>query len=212
MTPSAGLPAEGLYVLTSGDTQHQPVAAIALAIAGGAAMVQYRDKFSTCKERLIRARSIKQICTKAGVPLIINDSPALAREVGADGVHIGRDDADLNEARESLGSTAIVGVSCYNDLERAVWAQYNGADYVAFGCFYLSKTKPDARPVEISLLREAKTRLCVPVVAIGGITAANGLPLIEAGADLLAVAEGVFGGDDPGAAARRYTRLFSNTL
>jgi len=141
------------------------------------------------------------------VPLIVNDDPRLAWDIGADGVHLGQDDPPYEEARALLGPEATLGVSCYNSLDRAVSAQRIGADYVAFGRFFPSKTKPRAKQAPLALLREARRQLSIPIVAIGGITPENGSALIEAGADRVAVIEGVFGQPDPEAAGCPYTGL-----
>jgi thiamine-phosphate pyrophosphorylase len=185
---------------------------VALAIAGGARVIQYRDKArdrpGDWERRLAQAQALSAICRAAGVPLIVNDDAALAAAVAADGVHLGRDDISPAEARRLLGPAPIIGVSCYDRLELAEAAQAAGADYVAFGSFFPSSTKPLAVRAELDLLRRARRRIRLPLVAIGGITPENGAALIAAGADLLAVVSGVFGGPDPRAAARAYARLF----
>ncbi|MCL5801892.1 MAG: thiamine phosphate synthase [Gammaproteobacteria bacterium] len=181
---------------------------VAQAIQGGASVVQYRSKEPDplcCSEE---ARALLALCRRHGVPLIINDDVALAEIVGADGVHVGRDDASLAEARTALGPRAFIGVSCYNSLERALEAQAAGADYVAFGRFFASLTKPNAVSADPSLLREVRKKISIPIVAIGGITPENGRALIEAGADMLAVIHGLFGHPDVTHAANRYTKLF----
>ena len=146
------------------------------------------------------------------MPFLINDDIHLAATIEAAGVHLGRDDADTVTARAALGPHAIIGVSCYNELARAQAAQDAGADYVAFGRFFPSRTKPQALEAAPELLRAARGALKIPVVAIGGITPENGGVLIEAGADALAVIEGVFGLADVRAAAARYAALFSNAV
>ena len=133
----------------------------------------------------------------------------MAKQAQAAGVHLGREDASLAQARAQLGPQPIIGVSCYNDLARAVKAQAEGADYVAFGSFFPSRTKPQAVRAGLELLCEAKQKLHIPVVAIGGITPENGVHLLAAGADALAVIEGVFGQADVREAAERYARLFT---
>jgi thiamine-phosphate pyrophosphorylase len=185
---------------------------VALAIAGGARVIQYRDKArgraGDTERRLAEARALHAVCHAAGVPFIINDDLALAAAVAANGIHLGRDDAAPAEARRLLGADAIIGVSCYDRLELAEAAQAAGADYVAFGSFFPSSTKPLAVRAGLDLLRRARDRIRVPLVAIGGITPENGAALIAAGADLLAVISGIFGGPDPRTAARRYASLF----
>jgi thiamine-phosphate pyrophosphorylase len=201
----------GLYVVTDPAliAPEDLAAHVGAAIAGGAALVQYRDK-AAGPQRLERARAVLTVCRAHHVPLLINDDIALAVAVGADGVHLGRDDAPLTAARQQLGSDAIIGVSCYNELTRAVAAAEGGADYVAFGRFFPSRTKPHATQAEMALLQYAKRRLNIPITAIGGITADNGGTLIEAGADLLAVIHGVFGQADVTAAAAAIAELFDD--
>jgi thiamine-phosphate pyrophosphorylase len=185
---------------------------VELAIAGGARIIQYRTKSQDSADgrdrRFAEARALCALCRAAGVPLIVNDDPALAAAVQANGVHLGRDDGTPAEARRLLGPKAIVGVSCYDRLDLAEAAQDAGADYVAFGSFFPSSTKPQAVRAHPDLLRRARRRIGLPLVAIGGITPENGAALIAAGADLLAVVSGVLGGHDPRAAARAYARLF----
>jgi thiamine-phosphate pyrophosphorylase len=200
----------GLYAIA--DAQYlddaRLIEAVAQAIEGGARVIQYRDKKHTGAERTQQAKRLAALCRQQGALFIVNDDVALAKETRADGVHLGRDDASPAKAREQLGSQAIIGVSCYNELPRALTAEKQDADYVAFGRFFPSRTKPQAVPATPDLLREAKKQLRIPVVAIGGITPENGASLIAAGADALAVIEGVFGQADVRATAERYARLF----
>jgi len=200
----------GLYVVT--DARLIPdarlTAAVEQAIAGGARVVQYRDKGADATRLHGQAEALAKLCRARGAVFIINDDPALAAAVRADGVHLGRDDGDIAAARALLGPDAVIGVSCYNQLERAQAAVAAGADYVAFGSIFPSSVKPDAVRAAPELLREAKACLRVPLVAIGGITSANGKALVTAGADLLAVISDVFGHDDIRAAAQRIAQLF----
>lgn len=183
-------------------------AAVAQALTGGARLIQYRDKGVDALRRRAEATALCALCRAHGVPLLINDDVALAATVGAAGVHLGRDDIPLIEARARLGTRALIGVSCYNSLDRAHQAIAAGADYVAFGRFFPSHSKPDALQADPVLLNQAHATLSVPVVAIGGITPDNGVELLAAGADILAVIDGVFAQPDIEAAARRYARLF----
>lgn len=198
----------GLYVLT--DPGLIPDAGLVdrveQAIAGGAVAVQYRDKRSGYRGHLDRTRALRELTRRLGALLIINDDPGLAAQVDADGVHLGRDDPDPEAARELVGRR-IIGVSCYDDFDRALEAQDRGADYVAFGSFYPSPTKPGAVAADLDLLRRARRELRLPVVAIGGVTPDNGATLIAAGADALAVASAVFGADDPRRAAQRFKAM-----
>ncbi len=200
----------GLYAIA--DTRYldnaRLITAVGEAIAGGARVIQYRNKKHAAESRLTQAGEIAKLCRKHKVLCIINDDVELTKETAADGVHLGRDDASIAKARERLGPQAIIGVSCYNEMARAETAQAQGADYVAFGRFFPSRTKPQAVQAGPDLLREAKKKLRLPIVAIGGITPENGASLIAAGADALAVIEGVFGQPDVRAAARRYANLF----
>jgi len=204
-----GFPFQGLYAITDralcGDHLTERVAQ---AIAGGARVIQYRDKTRDHARRRAEAEALLALCRAHGVPLLINDDVALASTIGADGVHIGREDGALADARAALGPQAIIGVSCYDRLGLAEQAVASGADYVAFGRFFPSRSKPQAVQAPLELLHRARRELPCPVVAIGGITAQNGQPLIEAGADLLAVIAGVFDHPDVAATARRISQLF----
>ena len=200
----------GLYVITDSQLIPGPRLAdsVARAIAGGAVMVQYRDKQHTAAQRAREAATLAGLCQRHGVPLIINDDIELACHVGAAGVHLGAADAAPGHARDRLGDEAIIGVSCYNRLENARQAQDAGASYIAFGRFFPSPTKPDAVQARPALLADARRELALPLAAIGGITPENGTELVAAGADLLAVIHGVFGAADVTATARRYAALF----
>ena len=200
----------GLYAIT-GSSLIAPgclLNAVSRAITGGATIIQYRDKGLDDPRRERDARDLLALCRSHGVLLIINDDVALAQSVGAAGVQLGCDDISPVEARRILEAAAVIGVSCYNDFELAVTAQAEGADYIAFGRFFASQTKPGAVQASMDLIRRAKATLAIPVAAIGGITPDNGAVLIEAGVDMLAVVEGIFGQPDPTHAARRYTQLF----
>jgi thiamine-phosphate pyrophosphorylase len=200
----------GLYAITSPTLCRAPrqlTEAVAAALKGGARLIQYRDKEADAEQRHHTAKVLLSLCHANGAQLIVNDDVELALAVGADGVHLGAADMPLREARRRLGN-AVIGVSCANVLERAVAAQDEGASYVAFGRFFPSRTKPDAPQAELPLLRQARVKLHVPICAIGGLTPANAKSLVEAGADLIAAVEGVFGARDIAAAARAYSRLF----
>jgi thiamine-phosphate pyrophosphorylase len=207
----------GLYAVT--DPYHagpdELVAKVRAAIAGGARMVQYRDKSGDVARRQTEASRLRLLCAEHGVPLIINDDIDLARRVEADGVHIGRDDQSVRAARTRLPAGAIVGCSCYDRFELAIDAADSGADYVAFGSFFPSPTKPQAVRASTGLLRRARDELDLPTVAIGGITPENGAALVAAGASLLAVISAVFAAPDIAHAARAFDpcfNLFEETL
>lgn len=215
MTPSftKGL-RPGLYAITD-STLVPPehlVAAVESAIHGGAVLVQYRDKHSSERLRQQQAEALQALCAGLAVPLLINDDPLLAKRVGAAGVHLGQTDSGLAEARELLGNDAIIGITCHGDLALARAAHEGGADYLAFGRFFSSTTKPGASPANKQVLAEAK-QFGRPVTAIGGITASNGAELVRSGADLLAVIGDLFKHDrlsDIEAQARRFSQLFSD--
>lgn len=201
----------GLYAIT--DTGLTPdirqlVKAVEQAILGGARLIQYRDKSTLQEQRWQQAQALRALCSTHDIPLIINDDIKLAAAVNAAGVHLGKNDASLQDARACLGDAAIVGVSCYNRLDLAHKAIRAGADYVAFGSFFPSSTKPAAVQADITLLKEVKQYLAIPIVAIGGITPNNGRALVDAGADFLAVVSGIFANADIRTAAEAYSTLF----
>ena len=186
----------GLYAVTPDlDDTATLVAKVVAALQGGAAIVQYRNKRASPSLAREQARALARVLAVRGGMLVVNDDPDLASEVDADGVHVGEDDAPLAVTRARVGPDRLIGVSCYNDWQRARRAVDEGADYVAFGSFFPSATKPQARRADIELLTRARA-LGVPVVAIGGITAANASALIDAGASAVAVIGDVFAHDD----------------
>lgn len=200
----------GLYLVTDA-VQGGPqalAARVAAALGGGARIVQYRDKCGDDDRRAAAAAAVLAECRRHGALCIVNDDPALAARVGADGVHLGEHDAELTQARSLLGPQAVIGISCYDSLERAREAAAAGASYVAFGAFYPSTTKPAARRATLALLEAARRELDIPIVAIGGIDASNAAPLIQAGADALAVVGAVWWAPDPRAAARAIAEQF----
>ncbi len=176
-------------------------------LAGGAAGLQYR---AGPLADPATARALRSLCAQAGAWFIVNDDPALAGEVDADGVHLGRADQPIETARAMLGPDRLIGVSCYDDLDRAAQLARLGADYLAFGSLYPSPTKPEAVRCSLQTLRRARA-LGLPVVAIGGITLANARRTIDAGADLLAVISDLAHAPDPRGRAAAYASLFTNT-
>lgn len=182
---------------------------VAAALRGGARVVQYRDKSARTEDRLREARRLLEMCRQAGALFLVNDDVELCAAVAADGVHLGEDDAGVADARARLGAQCLIGASCYNDLERARAAADAGADYVAFGSVYPSPTKPLARRADLDLLRRARRELDIPICAIGGITPENAAPVLAAGADMIAVVQGISEAPDPEAAARSLQSLFN---
>ncbi len=202
-------PGSGLYAITQTDGKDNAeiLQQVESALKGGAKVLQYRDKTERNKVEL--AKQLLLLCRRYQVPLLINDDAKLAKQIGADGVHVGKDDGSINAAREILGPQAIIGQSCYNDIDLARTAQKQGADYVAFGRFFPSGSKPLAAPAEMETLQQAKSHIHLPIVAIGGILPENGGSLLAAGADLLAVIGGIFD-HHPEQSARAYSKLFNS--
>lgn len=206
----AGWPARGLYAITPDGTEEEAcLEKVATALSAGIGALQYRDKTRVWSTRLRFARRLADLCRTAGVPLIVNDDLALALEVGADGIHLGREEMHLLETAVASSPRLLVGVSCYNDLARARDAVARGVDYVAFGSLFPSSTKPAATHCDLSVLRAARREFTVPIVAIGGITPENGRAVVEAGADFLAAISSVFGPGDVAQAVHRYAKLFA---
>ena len=199
----------GLYLLTPDEHDGERLLARTLPLLPFASCVQLRAKGLDRHVLLATGQRLRNACREADVAFIVNDDPGLARELDADGVHLGEDDASVDDARRLLGDAAIIGVSCYDDLARARRLAAAGADYLALGAFFPSPTKPRARRASLQLLSDSAA-LGLPRVAIGGITPENGGPLVAAGADLLAVISGVFDAADPAAAARAYLSCFKD--
>ena len=202
----------GLCAVTVDDPLLPRLSALVkAALDGGAQFVQYRNKMASRPLRRAQAAEMLRICRASGAKLIINDDVWLAVEIGADGAHLGRDDApggSLAAARDALGPRRILGVSCYNELARGEEAAA-GADYLAFGSVFPSRTKPAAVRAPLALLGEARRRFGLPVVAIGGITLDNAAQVIAAGADMLAVVSDLFDAMDIKARAEAYQELFN---
>lgn len=197
----------GVYLLTPDERETAGLLSrVEAALHGGAAWLQYRNKLADAALRLEQASALQALCARFDVPLIVNDDVALARALDA-GVHLGEHDGDIAVARAALGPDALIGASCYDDAALAARAARAGASYVAFGAFFPSSTKPNARRATPALLRETAT-LGLPRVAIGGITPDNARSLVAAGADLVAVIAGVFDAPDPAAAVAAYNACF----
>jgi thiamine-phosphate pyrophosphorylase len=187
----------GLYAVTPDLADSDAlVRKTTAALAGGASIIQYRNKTADRALRMHQASMLARLVSHHDALFIVNDDADIAAAVEADGVHVGDDDADLAAARAEVGVERLVGVSCYDDFDRASDAVRHGADYVAFGSFFASPTKPGARRANRALLTRTRS-LGVPVVAIGGITSANAKPLIDAGADAIAVIADIFAREDP---------------
>ncbi len=199
----------GLYALTRGGYADidELLGEVEAALRGGCRIVQYRDKSDETERRAAEADALRRLCHRHEALLIINDDVELAATSGADGVHLGRDDADIVTALETLGADAIVGVSCYDQLDAARHAAASGASYVAFGAFFPSPTKPGAVKAPVALLRQWD-HPHRPACAIGGITLDNAATLIEAGAAMTAVISDLWSAPDIEARARAFSRLW----
>ncbi|MEB0043199.1 MULTISPECIES: thiamine phosphate synthase [unclassified Pseudomonas] len=193
----------GLYAVT--DSQllaGKFLSYVEAALEGGVTLLQYRDKSSDEARRLREADTLLRLCERYKTQLIINDDAELAARLGV-GVHLGQTDGSLSTARALLRHKAIIGATCHGQLELADQAKADGASYVAFGRFFNSNTKPGAPVATLDLLDRARARIHLPIAVIGGITLENAAPLVEHGADLLAVVHGLFGADSAQEVTRR---------
>jgi len=199
-----------LYLISPQDVGGVFPDRLKAALAGGpVAAFQLRVKDVDPHELARLADPLQRICADADVAFIVNDSVSLAKRLGADGVHLGQSDGDAREARLILGPSVQIGVTCHDSRHLAMEAGEAGADYVAFGAFYETTTKPsDYRPVP-QLLSWWSSLFEVPCVAIGGITPANAAPLVAAGADFIAVCQAVWGKDDPAGEVAKFAALFA---
>jgi thiamine-phosphate pyrophosphorylase len=202
----------GLYAVTPDDCLLPRLSTLVdLALQGGVRIVQYRNKVAPPSLRRAQAADLLRICRARGARLIVNDDIDLALSIGADGVHLGRDDVApgrIAEMRATLGPERILGVSCYADIAGAERATTAGADYLAFGSIFASPTKPSAPRASLQLLGEARRRFGKPIVAIGGVTVDNAASAISAGADMVAVITSLFDAMDITARARQFEQLF----
>lgn len=199
----------GLYLITPDERDPLRLLERSMPLLPYASCLQLRSKTLDAVSLASAGSRLRDACADAGVTFIVNDDARLAQALGADGVHLGEHDGAIEDARRLLGDDAFIGVSCYDDPTRANAATAAGADYIAFGAFFPSPTKPDARRASLELLH-ASASLALTRVAIGGITPDNAGSLIAAGADLVAVISGVFDAPDPVAAARAYLSCFED--
>jgi thiamine-phosphate pyrophosphorylase len=195
-----------LYLISPQEVGESFAGRLKAALDGGpVAAFQMRVKDRSEHELARLAEPLQQICADADVAFIVNDSMSLAKRIGADGVHLGQKDGDVREARALLGPQAQIGITCHDSRHLAIEAGEAGADYVAFGAFYPTTTKSsDYRP-DPSILRWWSTLFEIPCVAIGGIRPDNGRPLVEAGADFVAVCQAVWASEDSAAAVAAFT-------
>lgn len=203
----------GLYAITpdSEDT-NDLLDKTQQALAGGARCIQYRNKSADDILRKKQAGLLLQLCRKYEVPLIINDHIDLVIELDTDGVHVGRNDISVSDARKLLKQGKIVGASCYDNLSLALDAEKQGADYVAFGALFPSVTKPDATSVSVSLINQARQTITTPIVGIGGIRLTNAAMVIDNGCDAIAVCSDLYQAKNIKLKAAHYAQLFTENL
>ncbi len=199
----------GLYAITDSDllANGRLLPYVEAALAGGARILQYRDKSTDAARRLDEAGRLAELCRQYGAHCIINDDAALAAQLGV-GVHLGQTDGSLVAARQQLAAGSIIGATCHARLELAEQAAAAGASYLAFGRFFHSLTKPGAPAATPEMLEQARARFALPLVAIGGVDLDNGAGLIARGADMLAVIHALFAADSASEVERR-ARAFS---
>ncbi len=199
----------GLYAITDEKlTPYSNILSILRdTLEAGVKIVQLRDKTLSDGELEAIAKDILNLCKDYDAKLIIDDRVNLVAKIWADGLHIGKDDIKLKDARKILGKDKIIGVSCYGDVEYAHKMQEEGANYVAFGSFFNSTTKPNAKIVDKEVLMNAKEKLSIPICAIGGISSINAKELIEAGADMVAIISDLWNAKDLKAKIREYRYL-----
>ncbi|MBS99293.1 MAG: thiamine phosphate synthase [Oceanospirillaceae bacterium] len=204
----------GVYAITDAKlmpTTDQLLTQVELALRGGVRLVQYRDKSDDRVKRYAQAQALNALCQHYSIPLLINDDIELARLVSAAGVHLGQSDGTLAEARSALGEDALIGITCHDQIQLARAAVAGGANYVAFGAFFPSSTKPSAIRAPLSLLSAARAELNCPIVAIGGISVDNASQVISAGADMIAVVNALFAPGETESRAHSLSRLFSES-
>lgn len=201
----------GLYAITDPELMGDDlIHKVQLAIEGGINILQYRNKTATLEQQESEAKSLATLCHNNNVLFIINDDVELAIKVNANGVHLGQKDAGIKQARQQLGKNKIIGITCHNKIELARQAQEHGADYIAFGRFFTSLTKPNAPQADLPLLTEARKVITIPIVAIGGITHESASSLLQEGADMLAVIQGLFGQDDILEATQQFVKIIDS--
>ncbi len=204
------LPKSGLYAITPdmADTVlllHK----VEQALQGGVSLLQYRDKTSSKSKLLMRANAIHRLCLLYETPLIINDCPELAVECKAEGVHLGQSDWPISVARKLLGEYAIIGITCHHQLDLAIQAEQQHADYLALGRFFPSKSKPGSALADVETLTQIRHKTSIPIVAIGGLTLNNAQPIIDAGANYIAVIDDLFSKKHIAKTCQKYSVLFS---
>jgi len=200
---------KGLYAITPDMADlNSLIQKTQSAIEGGAFMVQYRSKIHDRAVKMQQCAAILRLCREYDVPCIVNDDVEMCHILEADGVHLGEKDDNIAEVRRILGEDAIIGSSCYDQLNRAKQAQKEGASYVAFGAVFPTPTKPNAPRATLELLREAKSEIQIPIVAIGGITMNNAHDVIETGVDAIAVITSLYESNSIKETAETFSQMF----
>ena len=202
----------GLYAITQDLTQtDELVDKVQKALQGGVKLLQYRNKSASWGLLREQAQALLSLCRSYHVPMIVNDNLDLALEIDADGVHLGQDDLARCEVKEQLtGYGKILGISCYNRLELALQAQQLCADYVAFGAFFPSATKPDAVKVTVDWVHQARKQIAIPIVGIGGIRITNAAAVIQSGCAAIAVSDDLFNTRNIQLRAQQLVQLFQD--
>ncbi len=202
---------KGLYAVTPDELDTAFLCKkVEATLQGGASLVQYRNKAANSDLRLQQASALLLLCRAYNTPLVINDHLDLCAQIDADGLHLGDTDCDLGSARRLLGMDKVIGASCYNRLDLAEKAQAEGASYVAFGACFATSTKPNAANVPLSLFAQAKQKISIPLVAIGGITLENAPQVKQAGADVIAVINALFGTEDITKTSQQFIEIFKS--
>jgi len=202
---------KGLYAVTPDEKDLFALSSkVESCIRGGARLIQYRSKGLSKTEQNKQAREIKMVCDRYKVPLIINDNVELCRIINANGVHLGEDDDSLEKARLVLGPSKIIGVSCYNSIDRVRKAVDRGATYIALGACFPSKTKPHAPTASLDLIDLVLKNFKIPVVAIGGINLENIELLANKGISCVALINSLFKSKDIEGTARQFTGLLKS--
>ena len=200
---------KGLYAITPDSADlNTLIQKTKSAIEGGAFMVQYRSKIQDRDVKMQQCAAILRLCREYEIPCIVNDDVDMCRILEADGVHLGEKDDNIAEVRHMLGEDAIIGSSCYDQLDRAKTAQKEGASYVAFGAMFPTSTKPNAPRASLALLKEAKREIQIPIVAIGGITVNNAHDVIKTGIDAIAVINSLYEAKSIKETAETFAKMF----
>jgi len=204
---------KGLYAITPDSADlNTLIQKTKSAIEGGAFMVQYRSKIQDRDVKMQQCAAILRLCREHNVPCIVNDDVEMCRTLKADGVHLGEEDDNIAEVRHILGDDAIIGSSCYDQLDRAKSAQKEGASYVAFGAMFPTSTKPNAPRATLALLKEAKREIQIPIVAIGGITVNNAHDVIKTGIDAIAVINSLYEAKSIKETAETFVKMFHQKI